>query len=65
MGDALDRSHKESIHALKVDLSNPGEVKIQVQASEEELELEREGIKLKSDLFLQMFKKKVVLEARP
>lgn len=61
VGDALDRSHRESIHDFRLDFRGDT-IAICVDTSEADLFMEREGLAKKSNLFTQTFKKKVRLE---
>lgn len=61
VGDALDRSHRESIHNFDVKI-NEESVLIKVYAPKEELLMEQEGVNIKSDMFERVFKKQVILE---
>lgn len=62
VADALDRSHRETIHDFKIKF-NSDELRLIINAKEEDLFFEREGIVNKGDFFQQVFDYKVVLEA--
>lgn len=59
VADALDRSHRNKVHALRVELK---EDKVELHADEaDDLTLERFGLRKKADLFRELFGLRVTL----